>query len=230
MLFKSLILDKASGSVGGGTFSHNRYGQYIRQRSTPVNPSSQRQQDIRSIFAALAVLWSSTLTQAQRDAWILYGNTVEMINSVGDTIHLTGYSHYLRSNVARLQADRLRVDDGPTVMTLPETDPEATASASEATQLLSIAFDPLLPWVNEDNAAMTVLLASPKGAGVAFIDGPFRYAGLIAGSVGAPPASPVTLAVPFAVAEDQNTQVQLRVSRADGRLSTPFRDTFAVSA
>lgn len=230
MKFKSALGLIVSGSMAGVTGSHNRFGQYFRQRAIPVNPSSDRQQSVRSVFAALAVLWSSTLTQAQRDAWNLYGDTVEMLDKQGSTIHLTGYNHYLRSNCAILQTTLTRVDVGPTVMSLPEVDPTAVATASEATQLISLVFDTNLPWVSEDGAGLAVGMSSPKGEGVDFIGGPFRYANYIAGNNAVPPASPQNVAVPFAVAEDQKTQVQLRIMRADGRLSTPFRDTFQVGA
>lgn len=230
MLFKSLILDKASGSVGGGTFSHNRFGQYIRQRSTPVNPSSSRQQEVRAAFSQLAAFWTDVLTQAQRDAWNLYGNSVEFINKVGDTIHLTGFNHYLRSNTAITQATGPRVDIGPTTFTLPTTDPTIVATVSEAAQTISLAFDDTLDWCSEDNAFMSVLMASPKGQGVEFIDGPFRFAASIAGNLAVPVTSPKALIVPFGVAELQKSQVQARIMRADGRVSTPFRDTFVVAA
>lgn len=230
MLFKSLILNKASGSVGGGTFSRNRFGQYIRQRSTPVNPSSSRQQQVRATFAALAGYWSETLTQAHRDSWNLYGNTVEMVNAIGDTIHLTGFNHFIRSNSAILQASGAQVDAGPTNMSLPTVDETAEAEASEATQLISIAFNDAMAWCSEDAAHMTVLMASPKGVGVDFIGGPFRFAGSIDGNSVTPITSPQTIAVPFAVAEDQKSQVQLRIARADGRVTAPFRDSLAVGA
>lgn len=230
MQFKSAFLDKASGSYGGVTASHNRYGQYFRQRSTPVNPDSARQQTVRSIFAAVAVLWSSTLTQAQRDAWNLYGNTVDMINRVGDTIHLSGFNHYIRSNSLRLRMLEPRVDAGPTTLTLPATDPQIAATVSEAAQTISVVFDDTMDWCGTDDAFMSIQMSSPKGSGVTFIDGPLRIASYLEGDTAVPITSPQVIAVPFGVAEDQVGLIQARISLADGRLSTPFRDTFAVVA
>lgn len=230
MQFKSAFLDKASGSYGGVTASHNRFGQYFRQRSTPVNPSSSRQQTVRAQFSALAAYWSVGLTIAQRAAWNLYGATVDMINRIGDTVNLTGFNHFLRSNAAILQAGGTQVDDGPTTMSLPVTDPTIVATVTETSQQISLAFDTNLDWVGEDGAHLALLMSSPKGAGVAFIDGPFRYAGVVDGNSTTPPTSPQLLNVPFAVAELQNGQVQARIFRADGRVSTPFRHTFAVGA
>lgn len=115
-------------------------------------------------------------------------------------------------------------------MSLPVIDETAAASISEGTQLVSVAFDDTLDWLDEDGAHMTILMASPQGAGVNFIDGPFRFAGSLDGDSGTPLTSPQTVAVPFAVAEAQKTVVQFRIARADGRLSAPFRDSATVAA
>lgn len=230
MQFKSAFLDKASGSYGGVTASRNRFGQYFRQRSNPVNPNSARQQEIRSIFSALASYWSEDLTQAQRDAWNLYGSSVEMINRLGDPVFLTGFNHFIRSNTAIVQADGTQVDDGPTTFSLPVVDSAMVATVSEGTQLISVAFDDTMDWLDEDGGHLAILMSQPKGVGVEFLDGPFRYAGVIDGDAVTPPTSPTTIAVPFVVTELQKGQVQARILRADGRVTAPFRDTFAVAA
>lgn len=229
MLFKSSIFDKASGSLNGTVFSHNRFGMYVRQRSTPVNPSTQRQQDVRAVFTSLVADWSEVLTQAQRDAWNLFGNSVEVLNKVGDPVNLTGLNHFVRSNSVLLQCGLPQVDDGPTTFSLPSVDPTLVATASEATQLLSIAFDDALEWLDEDDAGLAVLMASPKGVGVNFLGGPMRYAGVLLGDSSTPLTTPQTMAVPFVVTEDQKTQVQCRIARADGRVSAPFWDTLQVA-
>ncbi|GAH50296.1 unnamed protein product, partial [marine sediment metagenome] len=35
-----------SGSIAGNTFARNRFGNYMRSRTKPVNPNSTRQTDI----------------------------------------------------------------------------------------------------------------------------------------------------------------------------------------
>lgn len=230
MLYKSQLISQGSGSLNGIVFSHNRFGSYMRNRSIPVNPSSQRQQDVRAVFTSLAADWSEVLTQAQRDAWNLYGASVEVINKIGDPINLTGLNMFIRSNTVLLQAGLPQVNDGPTTFSLPSVDPTVVATASEGTQLLSIAFDDALDWLDEDDASMCVLMASPKGVGVNFIDGPMRFAGQLLGDAITPLTSPQTIAVPFAVTELQKSQIQARITRADGRVSSPFRDTFAVGS
>ena len=219
-----------SGSIAGNTFSHNRYGAYVRNRTIPVNPNSSRQQQARLNFSDVAATWLADLTEAQRDAWNLYGASVVMKGSISQDIFLTGFAHYLRSGTAGLNAGLGVVEDGPTLFTLPESDSGFVPAVSESTQLISVAFTDTLPWVGEDAAFLNVYMSQPRSPGRNFIDGPFRSAGVILGDGTTPPTSPTTIAVPFAVAEGQKVIVQGRIGRADGRLSELFLVTPIVSA
>lgn len=219
-----------SGSVAGNTFSHNRYGAYVRNRTIPVNPNSSRQQAARLNFSDVAATWQAALTQVQRDAWNLYGSSVVMKNRLGADVFLTGFAHYLRSGTAGLNAGLGVQEDGPVIFTLPESDSSFVPTISEATQLISVVFDTNLDWVGEDDAFMNIYMSQPRSGGREFIDGPFRSAGVILGDGTTPPTSPQTIAVPFAVAENQKVIVQARIGRADGRLSELFLSTPVVGA
>ena len=69
MKFKSALVTQASGSVGGMTFSRNRYGMYTRAKGLPVNPNSEFQQAVRQIFSGLSSAWNGVLTSGQRSGW-----------------------------------------------------------------------------------------------------------------------------------------------------------------
>ena len=229
MLFKSPLVGEASGSVGGLTASHNRYGQYFRARAIPVNPNSSRQVVVKARFAGLAFAWVNNLTQLQRDAWDLYGENVIMKNKLGADIKLTGYSHFQRSNGAVLAAGSLPVFDGPTNFSLAPADSDMVATISEATQLISVAFDDTLDWVDQDDGHMLIHMAMPRSGSRLFIGGPTRVAGSIDGDSTTPPTTPATIAVPFAVAATQKTEVLARVIEEDGRVSGLFRDAVTVA-
>jgi len=92
-----------SGSIAGNTYARNRYGNYARARTKPVNPNSAQQQVIRGAMQELTTRWAQTLTALQRAAWNLYGTNVAMLNKLGETIKLSGFNHYLRSNIPRVQ-------------------------------------------------------------------------------------------------------------------------------
>jgi len=213
----------ASGSIGGTTYSHNRYGAYARQRSVPVNPNTSRQSYVRNLMATLTQYWNNTLTSTQRSQWANYAANVSVLNRLGKAVYLTGLNHFVRSNIALLQAGFPQVDAGPVILTLPETDPTMSATMSEATQQLSIAFDDGLDWVDEDEAGLLIHVGKPVNQSINFFGSPFRFADAIEGDSGTPPTTPAAIASPWVVQEDQKVFVQARIVRADGRLSNFFR-------
>jgi hypothetical protein len=223
MKYKSNLISVASGSLAGTTFSHNRFGQYMRNRSTPVNPQSSRQTTVRTLLSDLTQLWGSTLTSTQRANWSNYAANVPVKNSLGDDIYLTGLNMYVRSNVALMQAGLTRVDDGPAILSLPGEDPTLAVTASEATQQLTIAYDDTLDWADDDGGALIVSCGLPQGTAINFFNGPWRFADSIDGDSGTPPTSPGAIAAPFTFQEDQQLFIRARIVRADGRLSNFFR-------
>lgn len=223
------ILDMR-GSIGGQVHSRNRFGNIIRARTTPVNPQSPRQNLVRSIIQLLASAWPNVLTQAQRDAWEIYASNIPRTNKLGASIRLTGFNMYIRSNTPILQALDTRVDDAPTILSLPPGDPQMIGTVDEAGQQISVAFDENLDWVNQDEGHMFVYMSQPKNRGTNFIGGPFRFAGAIDGDSTTAPTSPTVISAPFQVAENQVIVVRARISEEDGRLSDLFRSQSAVTA
>lgn len=212
-----------SGSIAGNTFARNRFGNYVRARTKPVNPNTSGQQAVRNAMSELVGRWSSILTAAQRTAWTLYASSVSMKNRLGEDVNLTGFNHYIRSNAFLMRSGGTVVDDGPTTFNLAEQDGAFAVTISEATQLISVAFDDTLAWLDEDDAHMIVYCGQPQNPTINFFAGPWKYAGAIAGDSSTPPTTPTTIATPFVVTEGQRVWVKARIVRADGRLSEAFR-------
>ena len=223
------ILD-ARGSIGGQVHSKNRSGNYIRARTTPVNPQSARQNAIRAIIAYLATQWSGTLTQAQRNAWEVYAAAITRQNKLGAQIKLTGFNHYVRSNAPILQASLTEVVAGPTTLTLPPADPTFVCTVDEAAQQISVVYDDAAAWCTQDGGGLLVSMSIPKATGTNFVGGPFRFASSIDGIDPGGVASPQVMAVPFPVAEGQVVVCSARIVELDGRLSDPFRSQSNVTA
>lgn len=223
MKIKSALFTEASGSLGGLTASRNRGGQYLRARAIPVNPNTPQQQAIRGFVANLTSLWNSTLSAAQRTSWDEYALNVPLPDPLGEPRNVGGLAMYVRSNVPRLQAALPRVDTGPEVFNLgPFTNP-VFATFAAATQDFQVTFDNTDAWANEDDSAMLVLGSRPQNDAINFFKGPYRFAGSIDGDAATPPTSPATIVNPFVFGVGQRVFVQARVSRADGRLTLPFR-------
>lgn len=229
MLIKSGIMTQGSGSLGGITASHNKGGMYLRARAIPTDPASAYQTVMRQYMAQLANLWVNTLTADQRAAWETYAVNVTVPNALGDQINLSGLNHYVRSNLPRLQAGLVRVDDGPVVYNLGDFTTPGSFAGTDTGDLLGFTFDNTDAWANEDDAAMLLLGSRQQNQTINYFKGPYRYAGKVDGDSVAPPTSPASIASAFAI--DAGTKVfgLWRVSRADGRLSAPFRDVGDVS-
>jgi len=218
MLFQSPVYSKASGSIAGLTYSHNRGGMYTRSRSMPTDPGTSLQQTVRSAMTSLAPYWGSDLSQAQRNGWDSYAAAVAMTNRLGETVYLTGQQHFLRCNVSRIQASMVVLDDAPTVYDL-GTYTAPILSAADTTPQIDIDFNNADAWAIAVGGQMLVYVGHDQGAGRKFYKGPWRYAGKISGAV-SPPSSPATIASPYSLAEDNVVWVQIRVIQVDGRLSS----------
>lgn len=226
MIFKSVFIDRGSGSIGGLTVSRNRGGMYMRGRGMPTNPNTEFQQAVRSAAAQLASNWRNVLTEDQRISWDLYAENVQLPNSLGDPRNVGGLGMYLRSNVPRIasgEADLVRVDDGPIVFNLGDVGPLEVESATAATDVVSIGFTDTDDWVDEDGAGLLVYTARAQNPSINFFKGSYRFAGAVLGDSTTPPTTPAAIDAAFNIDVANRTFVFARVSRADGRLSTPFR-------
>lgn len=219
-----------SGSIAGTVFSHNRYGPYIRNRSVPVNPNSPAQQAVRANLAYLVAEWHDTLTAVQRAAWAVYAAAINFTNPLGDTIKLTGFNHFIRSNVSLMNSALDYVADGPVDLLLPGTDPIFAVTISEAANQISVVFDDTAAWCSEDNAYLTLHQGMPQAGTRNFFGGPSRHCDTIFGNNAVPVTSPELCNMVFPIAEGQRDWITARIGRADARLSVPFRDDAIVAA
>jgi hypothetical protein len=219
-----------SGSIAGNTFARNRFGNYVRPRTKPVNPASTGQELMRNTMAFLTELWHSTITAPQRIAWATYAAAIAVNNRLGESVYLTGFNHFVRSNSMAKAKLNTYVAPGPTVLALPETDPSFAITASVATQLISVAFDNALPWALEVGAYMFVEQGVPQIVTRNFFNGPWRYMDKIAGKVAPAEPSPKTMTAPYTLVLGQKVWCYGRIRRADGRLSNTMVASCIVAA
>lgn len=79
----SQVYTAIRGSVGGITYTANQFQPIVaRARVSPVNPQSANQTRIRSAFSTAVNTWNS-LTQAQRDDWHDYAQTLTYQGPIG---------------------------------------------------------------------------------------------------------------------------------------------------
>lgn len=213
-----------SGSIAGTTFARNRFGNYARARTKPVNPNTDLQGVVRDAMSAMTTRWAQTLKDSRRKMWNTYAAGVAMKNRLGESVFLTGFNHYLRSNIPRVQAGLAVIDDGPTIFELPAKDPTFAITASQLSQKIEVTFDNAMDWAKEPGAYMLKYQGSPQNPQRNFFAGPWKFMDSIAGCADPLPSSPDSEDVVFPITELQRLWVYARITRADGRLSAPFRN------
>lgn len=218
------------GSIGGTVFSRNRFGNYIRARITPVNPATDRQNDIRVAIQFLNDVWQTVLTAAQRAVWEVYAANIVRTNKLGAQIKLTGFNMFIRSNSIRVQNGLVRMADGPVILTLPPGDPTFACVVDETNQQISVTFDDTMAWCTAEFGAMYVSMSLPHSQATNFVGGPFRMAAALEGIDPGGIASPQVMDVPFPVAEGQIVKCLARIGENDARLSDIFHDQMSVIA
>lgn len=219
-----------SGKIAGNVFARNRYGNYVRAGTKPINPRTALQTEVRAAMSLMTVRWAESLSGAQRVAWNEFASNVPMTNRIGEVIKLSGYNHYLRSNTILARAGKSAIDDAPVTFEIPEADPLFAITASEGSQLMTVTYDDTLAWNAETEGYFFVFMGKPQNTQRIFFDGPWRQIGHIAGIDAGGPASPKDMGVQFAVGEGQKLWAYARILRKDGRLSQPFRaETFCTA-
>lgn len=227
MKFKSALMESASGSIGGITASRNRGGTYFRGRAIPTNPNTPAQQAIKSAMAQLSSLWRNVLTEVQRTSWDLYAVNVPLPDTLGDPRNVGGLGMFVRSNVPRIAsgiAGLVTILDAPIIFNLGDVGPLAVDTATAATDIISLLFTDTDEWVDEDAAALLVYTSRAQNPSINYFKGPYQFAGAVEGDGTTPETSPAAIDAAFNIDVGNRTFVFARVSRADGRLSTPFRD------
>ncbi len=107
-----------SGSMGGTTASHNKGGQYFRNRSIPTNPRTVPQLARRATLSTLSANWQD-LTQANRDAWTEHARQNPTTDSLGASILLSGQQDFIKLNSKILLSGNAQIDVPPIVASPP---------------------------------------------------------------------------------------------------------------
>lgn len=210
------------GSIAGNTFARNRSGNYVRARTKPVNPSSERQNLVRSTMAFLTEHWSETVLPAEREAWDAYAAAVGMKNRLGETIKLSGFNHFIRSNANLCRRGETIVTAGPAINTLPDQDPTLEITTEVHEQRFNIQFDDGMAWANETGGWLWILQGRPQSPQRNFFGGPFKGMKDKAGVGNGGLASPEQSTNLWVVAEGQKVWYKIRLQRADGRITEPW--------
>lgn len=98
------IVSDIRGSVGSETYSRGPGGLHVRARSNPSQPESEFRDGAQAIFSEVTKAWSGRLSEAQRQAWQVYGARYPRPNRWGVTSITSGYLAFVRANCTIKQA------------------------------------------------------------------------------------------------------------------------------
>jgi hypothetical protein len=127
-----------SGSIDSTTFSRNRFGQYTRNRRSPVNARTSFQTQARDRLSTNAAAWRS-LSAAQRAGWADLGAQMTRTDSLGQSYTLTGLQAYASVNNNLMLVGAARINDAP-LLVEPAAIESVTPTATSST--FSIAWTP----------------------------------------------------------------------------------------
>lgn len=209
------ILDvPRSGSYQGVTSSHNRYGQYVRNRSMPVNPASSAQGIVRARLAANAADWRG-LTALQRAGWESLGGQMQRTDALGQTYTLNGFAAYCSVNNNKALAGDASVSAAPALVT-PATILTATITLTNAA--LSIAYTPTpMP-----ASTRIVTYASPQVSAGRSFEADIRFIQVSAAAAASPVDAFTAYSAKFGTPVAGNKVFFALASYEGGFLSGPF--------
>lgn len=128
------------GSVGGTTFSRNRFGAYMRQRVKPTVPTSDAFLAATARLSAGSIAWQA-LTDDQRTAWATWAQTNPVTGSLGFSQILTGHTAFTGIAIRR---DLIGEDplDAPPIGPAPDPLSSMSLSADIGVGAFDITFTP----------------------------------------------------------------------------------------
>jgi hypothetical protein len=175
--FSALVSDMRN-KLNGSVMSKNRYGSYMRNKTTPVNPQTTFQQNARARLAADSQAWGG-LTEAQRNGWKALAQELPFTDIFGDPKTLTGNSLFCKLNGNLQKIGEATVQSAPLKVAVPgfefiNVTAVATAGVLSA---LNLSWAPFaIP------AGFTAVVYATPGIspGVSFVKNQFRLVHTIA--------------------------------------------------
>jgi len=210
------------GKLGGIVFSRNTWGNYIRLKTSPVQPQTPRQNQIRAAVTMLAEYWRDTLTGPQRDAWSEYAEATNKMTGLGLRSPLNGLIAFVRFN-AEMVANGFAVLTTAPAMPGVAPMPSGTITGSTANGIRITAIFPTLAATDRiflyKNA---VVLPQSRN----YFGGPWTYAASFTGL----DALPWTVVPAADVAIGQRWFLRGRLYQAVGKVGPPNQGYADVTA
>jgi len=167
----SALMVAGSGKLGGTVAARNRSGAYLRNKVTPINPSTTAQQNARGVLGSLSTQWSQ-LTEAQR---LSFNNAVAdfaKTDIFGDIRNPSGINLFVKLNSNLINTGQPQITSAPVKEEILFSG-IASATMDVSAQTVNIALQ------NEDNNLGVILaVATPTLTnGTSYVKDRFRGIG-----------------------------------------------------
>lgn len=173
--FSALVSDMRN-KLNGSVASKNRYGNYLRNKVTPVNPQTSYQQAVRQLLGALSSQYRG-LTDAQRLSWINGAANYPFTDIFGDVRYLSGQTLFIKLNTNLINAGESVITTAPLPVGIPEM--AVTGLTAEVTtgSLVTLDLDASAATVPND-FVLAVYATPPTPASIQFVKNRYRFIGL----------------------------------------------------
>lgn len=111
------LATEVRGSIGGTTFSKNRFAKIVRAKVSPVHRPTTKRTAYKTRFSSTVYRYLNTITPEQRAAWETLGDNTTFINALGQEYHPTGNNLYLRTNILYRYMGQTWIDTAPATAT-----------------------------------------------------------------------------------------------------------------
>ena len=215
----------ASGSIGGTTYSRNRYGSYTRNRAIPVNPKTTDQLGVRASFGNLSTAWSG-LTVAQQLAWKEWANQNPIIDVIGQSQILAPNAAYISLNARLLRAAIARVDTPPITVA-----PDALTILTSETDIGTLDFElnfTVTPLGADES--LWIRAAVTNSPAITYVSNLLRFVGISAAAQASPFDAQTIIEAKFGtliVGQTVHQWISV-LDRLSGQLSPPRRTSGVV--
>jgi hypothetical protein len=215
------LVTQGTGSIGGMTMSKNKQGYYLRARTVPSNPKTEKQHAIRATFSQLSAYWAS-LALSNQNSWNLYAKNVKVILNNGETKILSGFNWFLATNQLRLQAGLEIQDQASDLFTLAQPPAVADVFYSDMANL-QLKFNLLDAPADPDTGdVVLVQVGRPKTLGTLYFSGPWQNVATVDSALAGSYVDLNFAEISIYEATSNNNQwIRLVRIMPDGRYSTP---------
>lgn len=198
------------GKLGGAVFSRNRYGAYVRNKTSPVQPRSPAQMLIRAAFTQISQAWRDILIPAERAAWDDYAKQTQKSDVFGNKGNLTGAVMFVRYNTGLVGILAAILKVAPV---LPGEAQMAKVTLT-ATAAVGVSIATLLPALTAGDYAIAYSNKAPIPQSREFFNGPWT----LRKSMDSTQTFPAVIIDPAECAIGQRWWVSTRLYAKDGKV------------